>query len=152
MLRNRTSTATGRALPNSSELLCALSGQRLHGRVGQWSRDLVQLHRTRRENPNSAAVIDCLRCELVANINAWTTWRLSGPHGDELADIGLGDVIDRIAAAADRAFHLLMTDDLSGERMHTAWTRLAELDIAYADMVRQVDDGRWCLSPRAKRR
>jgi hypothetical protein len=106
----------------------------------------------RRENPPSAAVIDCLRAELIANINAWTTRQLSGPIRAGHPEANLGDVIDRIAATADQAFHLLMTDDPAGERMHTTWTRLAELSIAYADLVRQAADGRWCLSPDAKRR
>ncbi|MEV6135802.1 hypothetical protein AB0L63_07000 [Nocardia sp. NPDC051990] len=67
-------------------------------------------------------------------------------------DAELGDIIDRIAAAADRAFHLLMTVDLTGEHMHVASTRLAELRIAYGDLVREAEEGRWCLSPNTRRR
>ncbi|MFQ6396443.1 hypothetical protein ACLMAJ_23590 [Nocardia sp. KC 131] len=106
----------------------------------------------RREHPQSAAVIDCLRAELVAKINGWTMEQLSGPISEGRLDANLGDVIDRIAATADQAFHLLMTDDPAGERMHTTWTLLAELSIAYGDLVREAADGRWCLYPHAKRR
>ncbi|WP_433195488.1 hypothetical protein ACQP1G_41530 [Nocardia sp. CA-107356] len=141
----------GSALPSTSELLCAMSGQQVRGHVCGWSRDLVRLHRIRRERPQSIAVIDCLRTELVANINAWATEHLPVRSADRL-DTRLGDTIDRIAATADHAFHLLMTDDLSGEHMQVAWRRLAELAIAYGDLVRQAEDGRWCLSPDTRRR
>ncbi|MFX0580569.1 hypothetical protein [Nocardia nepalensis] len=154
MVRSRATvvgTTADSALPSTSELLCALSGQQVRGHVCQWSHDLVRLHRVRRERPRFTAVIDCLRIELVANINAWATEHLPGRSRDRL-DTQLGDTIDRIAATADRAFHLLMTDDLSGEDMHVAWTRLAELSIAYSDLVRQAENGRWCLSPHTRRR
>ncbi|WP_433680927.1 DUF4254 domain-containing protein [Nocardia sp. CA-119907] len=144
-------TTAGAALPSKSELLCAMSGQQVRGHVCQWSRELVRLHRIRRERPQSTAVIDCLRIELVANINAWATEHLPRRSAD-LLDTQLGDTIDRIAATADRAFHLLMTEDLSGEHMHVAWRRLAELATAYGDLVRQAEDGRWCLSPHTRRR
>ena len=144
-------TNVGSALPSTSELLCALSGKQVRGHVCRWSRDLVRLHRIRREHPRCAAVIDCLRLELVANINTWATEHLTLRTADR-HDAELGDIIDRIAATADRAFHLLMTDDLTGEHMHAAWTRLAELSIAYGDLVREAEDGRWCLSPSTRHR
>ncbi|MEV5837440.1 hypothetical protein [Nocardia sp. NPDC052112] len=89
--------------------------------------------------------------ELVANINTWATEHLT-LHTGNRRDAELGDIIDRIAATADRAFHLLLTGDLTGEHMHVAWTRLAELSNAYGDLVRAAEDGRWCLSPNTKRR
>ncbi|MEV4124638.1 hypothetical protein [Nocardia sp. NPDC049707] len=144
-------TYTGSALPSTSELLCALSGKQVRGHVCRWSHDLVRLHRITREHPEQAAVIDCIRTELVANINTWATEHLT-LGTDSRRDAELGDIIDRIAAAADRAFHLLMTDDLTGEHMHVAWTRLAELRIAYSDLVREAEDGRWRLSPSTRRR
>jgi hypothetical protein len=49
---------------------------------------------------------------------------------------------------AEEAFHLLMNDDPGGERMHAAWTRLAELEIDYTDLVRAVGDGRRRLPPK----
>ncbi|MEV4236781.1 MULTISPECIES: DUF4254 domain-containing protein [unclassified Nocardia] len=144
-------TNAGSALPSTSELLCALSGKQVRGHVCRWSRDLVRLHRIRREHPQRAAVIDCLRVELVANINTWATEHLT-LRTDDHRDAALGDIIDRIAATADHAFHLLMTDDLTGERMHVTWTRLAELSNAYSDLVREAEHGRWCLSPNTRRR
>ncbi|WP_329415641.1 hypothetical protein OG563_23030 [Nocardia vinacea] len=89
--------------------------------------------------------------ELVANINIWATEHLT-LRSDSHRDAALGDIIDRIAATADHAFHLLMTGDLTGEHMHVAWTRLAELSITYGDLVREAEDGRWCLSPYTRRR
>ncbi|WP_433713537.1 hypothetical protein ACQP2U_04505 [Nocardia sp. CA-084685] len=144
-------TNVGSALPSTSELLCALSGKQVRGHVCRWSRDLVRLHRIRREHPQRAAVIDCLRVELVANINTWATEHLT-LRPDNRRDAALGDIIDRIAASADHAFHLLMTGDLTGEHMHVAWTRLAELSNAYGDLVREAEHGRWCLSPNTRRR
>ncbi len=89
--------------------------------------------------------------ELVANINTWATEHLT-LRTDNRRDTELGDIIDRIAATADRAFHLLMTGDLTGEHMHVVWTQLAELSNAYSDLVREAEDGRWCLSPDARHR
>lgn len=141
----------GSTLPSTSELLCALSGKQVRGHVCRWSRDLVRLHRIRREHPERTSIIDCFRTELVANINAWATEQLT-LRSDNRRDAELGDIIDRIAATADCAFHLLMTDDLTGEHMHLACTRLAELSIVYGDLVREAEDGRWCLSPNTRRR
>ncbi|WP_062983113.1 hypothetical protein [Nocardia anaemiae] len=89
--------------------------------------------------------------ELVANINTWATEHLTLRTTDQRG-AALGDIIDRIAATADRAFHLLMTGDLTGEHMHVAWTRLAELSNAYGDLVREAEDGRWCLSANTRNR
>ncbi|MFC9897685.1 hypothetical protein ACFVMC_28685 [Nocardia sp. NPDC127579] len=85
------------------------------------------------------------RGELVTRINGWASRHRRPTAGAIEHEESLGDVIDRIAVVADRAFHLLMTDDPSGELMHAAWTRLAEEEVAYGDLVRAVADGRRSL-------
>lgn len=136
------------ALPSPSTLLCALGGQHARGPVSRWARELAELHRRRREVPGRLVEIDGHRAELVDRINTWAAVHLpSAAPGVRLHEASLGEVIDRMAAVAERAFHLLMHDDPGGERMHAAWTRLAELEIAYADLVREVGDGRRRLPP-----
>ncbi|WP_330232257.1 hypothetical protein OHA40_07035 [Nocardia sp. NBC_00508] len=136
------------ALPSPSTLLCALGGQHVHGPVSRWARELTVLHRRRREGAGRLVEIDGRRAELADRINTWATLHLpSAAVGVRLHEASLGEVIDRMAAVAERAFHLLMHDDPGGERMHAAWTRLAELEIAYAELVREVGDGRRGLPP-----
>ncbi|MGK8525132.1 hypothetical protein ACRS6B_27985 [Nocardia asteroides] len=130
------------ALPSPSSLLCALGGYHVHGPVSRWARELTELYRRRREDPASLAEIDERRAELRNRLDTWTALRLPGAVPRE---VGLGEMIDRMAAVAEEAFHLLMHDDPGGERMHAAWTRLAEWEIAYAELVRAVGDGRRIL-------
>ncbi|WP_067474011.1 DUF4254 domain-containing protein [Nocardia amamiensis] len=135
-------------LPSPSMLLCALGGQHVHGPVCRWASELAELHRRRREVPGRLVEIDGHRAELVERINTWAAVQLpSAAPGVRLHEASLGEVIDGMAVVAERAFHLLMHDDPGGERMHAAWTRLAELEIAYADLVREVGDGRRRLPP-----
>ncbi|WP_280303217.1 DUF4254 domain-containing protein [Nocardia abscessus] len=139
----------GSVLPSPSSLLCALGGQHVQGPVSRWARELTELHRRRREDAESSAEIDGRRAEVVDRIDTWATLHLpSATTAARLHDASLGEVIDRMAAVAEKAFHLLMHDDLGGERMHAAWTRLAELEIAYADLVHAVTDGRRRLPPK----
>ncbi|MGQ4599607.1 DUF4254 domain-containing protein [Nocardia sp. R6R-6] len=139
---------TGSVLPSPSTLLCALGGQHVHGLVSGWAQELTELHRCRREGIRQPTEIDARRVELVDRINTWALVHLPSAAADvRLHDASLGEVIDRIAAVAEQAFHLLMHDDPGGERMHTAWTRLAELEIAYAELVCEVGDGRRRLPP-----
>jgi hypothetical protein len=35
-----------------------------------------------------------------------------------------------------------MTDDVTSDRMHAAWTRLAELELGYADLLGDIRSGR----------
>ncbi|WP_280468841.1 DUF4254 domain-containing protein [Nocardia cyriacigeorgica] len=142
------STAVGR-LPNASELLCALGGRNLHGRLCHLAHDLADLHALTYSRPSTDGSATKRRDELIADINAWAAVHLPLPAvGARAHRETLGDTIDRIAAVAARAFHLLMTDDPAGIRVHTAWTRLAELELAYGDLVRELDDGRRYLPRR----
>ncbi|MGK8508750.1 DUF4254 domain-containing protein [Nocardia asiatica] len=131
------------ALPSPSSLLCALGGQHVQGPVSRWARELTELHRRHREDAHRAAEIDAQRAEVVDRIDTWASLHLPrAPRGARLHEASLGEVIDRMAAVAEKAFYLLMHDDPGGERMHAAWTRLAELEIAYADLASAVEDGR----------
>ncbi|WP_328394515.1 hypothetical protein [Nocardia sp. NBC_00416] len=87
------------------------------------------------------------RRQLIAEINAWGSQHLPAPvAGARVHERSLGELIDTIAAGAARAFHLLRHDDPAGERMHTEWTRLAELEIAYRDLLLDIETGR-CRLP-----
>lgn len=131
------------ALPSPSALLCALGGQHVQGPVSRWARELTELHRQGRDDARDEVVIRRRRAELVDRIDTWATLHLPrAAPGVRLHDASLGEVIDGMAAVAEEAFYLLMNDDPGGERMHAAWTRLAELEIAYTDLVRAVEDGR----------
>ncbi|MET8779477.1 hypothetical protein ABZV58_31140 [Nocardia sp. NPDC004654] len=47
-------------------------------------------------------------------------------------------MIDRLAEAQVRAYHLLMTVDPADPRVHAAWYRLAELVDGYTDLITEV--------------
>ncbi|MER7450832.1 DUF4254 domain-containing protein [Nocardia beijingensis] len=133
----------GSALPSPSALLCALGGQHVDGPVSRWARELTELHRQCREDARETAETRRRRTELIDRIDTWAALHL--PSADPAVRVhheSLGEMIDRMAAVAEEAFHLLMHDDPGGERMHAAWTRLAELEIAYTDLVRAIGDGR----------
>ncbi|QIS11873.1 DUF4254 domain-containing protein [Nocardia arthritidis] len=127
-------------LPSKDELLAALRGHYLQGPLCVQAYGLSELHRLRRVEPTRAAEIDCFRSELVAEIDDWVGSQVApGARGWPES---LGAMFDRMAAASDHAFNLLMTIDPGSPRMHAAWTRLAELEIAYGELVAAVQDGR----------
>jgi hypothetical protein len=114
----------------------------VEGPVSRWARELTELH-GRRRKVGRRVEIEERRAELVDRINTWATLHLPcAAPGARLHDSSLGEMIDRMAAVAEQAFHLLMHDDPGGERVHAAWTRLAEWEIAYADLAGAVGDGR----------
>uniref|UniRef100_UPI002453AFFE DUF4254 domain-containing protein n=1 Tax=Nocardia wallacei TaxID=480035 RepID=UPI002453AFFE len=83
------------------------------------------------------------RRRIVAEIDSWADLNLARSAVGARAHIEtLGQTIDHIAAAAATAFHVLNTDDPAGILMHRHWTRLAELEVAYGDLVRDIRDGR----------
>ncbi|WP_157171154.1 DUF4254 domain-containing protein [Nocardia araoensis] len=130
-------------MPSPSALLCALGGQHVQGPVSRWARELTELHRQCREDAREPDEARRRRAELVDRIDTWAALHLPcADPGVRVHDTSLGEMIDRMAAVAEEAFHLLMHDDPGGERMHAAWTRLAELEIAYADLVSAIGDGR----------
>ncbi|MGW5516810.1 DUF4254 domain-containing protein [Nocardia africana] len=130
-------------LPTPSDLLCALMGQCVTGTLTNLAYTLAGAHRDKRRHPHRAEQLRLHRVALIAEIDAWTMRSLPSPAvGARPNPNTLGQTVDRIAAVAARAFDLLMTDDPSGDRLHAQWTRLAELEVAYGDLVRDLRDGR----------
>lgn len=135
--------AAGEAhLPSATELLCALGGRNSPGYVCGLAAELAESYR-----PGS--VLSAVRRrELIAELNDWGRRYLPPPAaGARVHEQSLGELIDVMAVGAARAFHLLMHDDPASERMHAEWTRLAELKIAYRDLVHDIEIGRCCLPP-----
>ncbi|RJO73547.1 DUF4254 domain-containing protein [Nocardia panacis] len=128
------------ALPTNDELLTALRGHYLHGPLCVQAFGLAELHRLRRVDPDRAGKIDDFRGELVGEIDGWIARHLAQSAGARLHPETLGTVIDRVAAAADHAFALLAIDP-GTPRMHAAWARLAELEIAYGELVTAIGAG-----------
>ncbi|ATL67236.1 hypothetical protein [Nocardia terpenica] len=124
-------------------MLLALFGHQTDDVICGHAQDLVDLHRKRREQPERAAEFDCGRAESVAAINRRATGSSPRPHpAVDTHSETLGSLIDRTAAATERAIRLLATTGPSTVRMHEAWTRLAELEIAYGDLVAKLTDDR----------
>ncbi|WP_169816369.1 DUF4254 domain-containing protein [Nocardia miyunensis] len=108
---------------------------------------MTELHRQIQLHPDRANQSRSRRARLIADVDAWTFRNLPSPAvGARRHEQTLGEIIDRMAAAAARAFELLMADSPTGARMHTQWTRLAELEIGYSDLARDLRDGR-CYLP-----
>jgi Protein of unknown function (DUF4254) len=130
-------------LPAPSALLCALMGQCATDTLTNLAYTLAGVHRDAHRHPHQAKQLRLRRVALIAEIDAWTVRSLPNPAvGARPNPNTLGQTVDRIAAVAARAFELLMTDDPAGDRLHAQWTRLAELEVAYGDLVRDLRDGR----------
>ncbi|MBF6253954.1 hypothetical protein IU414_18120 [Nocardia farcinica] len=121
-------------LPARDRLLIALCrGLDDTDPICSWARELVQLHGARRESSARAAECDCRRTELIARINDLTNTvepllAITYPQT-------IGVLIDRMAVAAEQAMHQLAASGARSERMHQAWTQLAELELEYSDLV-----------------
>jgi hypothetical protein len=141
---NSTVTAV---LPSASELLCALNGQYLDGVLCRSAYGLTAIHSLTHMDSQQDDRLSHYRARLITHIDIWTVCNLPGPvHGARRHVQSLGVTIDGIAAVAARAFHLLMTDDPAGDLMHAERTRLAELEVSYGDLVRDLRAGR-CYLP-----
>ncbi|MBB5917624.1 hypothetical protein BJY24_006536 [Nocardia transvalensis] len=137
-------------LPSASELLCAMHGQHVCGALCHLAHELADVHRRMRAGlrPDLAHH----RATLIVSIDDWAASHLPAPAcGARVHTETLGQTIDHIASAAARAFHILMTDDPAGTLMHAEWTHLAELEIAYSDLARDIESGRRCLPPATTR-
>ncbi|MGW5384173.1 hypothetical protein [Nocardia sp. NPDC003963] len=131
-------------LPSPTELLYAVGGRKAEGQVCGLASALSELYRL--ESGSDGNRSQSRRRTLIAEINAWSSEYLPAPTaGIRVYERTLGELIDVIAAGAARAFHLLRHDDPSGELMHAEWTRLAELQIVYRDLVHDIETGRCCL-------
>ncbi|WP_199742721.1 DUF4254 domain-containing protein [Nocardia stercoris] len=126
-------------LPDWHQLVAAFGG---HGRdrpedhpVVRAARMLAQLHRDRRELPHRRAEIDSRRAALIAAVNHCThSDRAVGPESP-------GAFLDRMAAAQVYANLLLhTTTDISDQRVHDAWHRLAALADGWTDLIAGITD------------
>ncbi|WP_051498989.1 DUF4254 domain-containing protein [Nocardia sp. BMG51109] len=141
-------------LPDWHELLAAFCGHLGdkpddHPMV-RWARALAELHLRRHREPAHASEIDCGRAELVAVIDGWVSERVHSPQARRgLYPESLGGAIDRLAAAQVHANRLLHScADISDERVHNAWHRLATLADDWTDLVAEVLHGQ----PRVRQR
>ncbi|MEU2140524.1 hypothetical protein ABZ496_25805 [Nocardia rhamnosiphila] len=131
-------------LPTATELLYAVGGRRADGPVCSLASALSESYRL--EAGLAGIRLQSRRRTLIAEIDAWSSRHLPAPTaGIRVYERTLGELIDVIAAGAARAFHLLRHDDPAGELMHFEWTRLAELQLIYRDLVHDVETGRCCL-------
>ncbi|MET8795682.1 hypothetical protein ABZV91_04355 [Nocardia sp. NPDC004568] len=131
-------------LPTATELLYAVGGRRAEGTVCGLASALSESYRL--EAGLAGIRLQSRRRTLIAEIDAWSARHLPAPSpGSRVYECTLGELIDVIAAGAARAFHLLRHGDPSGELMHFEWTRLAELQLIYRDLVHDVESGRCCL-------
>lgn len=134
-------------LPSKDELLAALRGHYLQGPLCPEAHALTELHRARRRCPARSAEYDRYRADLVAGIDRWVRRRLPAPHaGARPHDETVGALLDRMAAASERAFDLLMTIDPGSDEMHAAWTALAEQEIRYGELAEALERG-WLTLP-----
>lgn len=126
-------------LPDWHELLAAFCGhigdQPDDHPITRWARALAELHLARREHPLHVAEIDGRRNELVAHIDDWVAAHTARRPRSQ----SLGAVVDGMAAAQVRATHLLRSvDDVTDDRVHSAWFQLASMADGWTDLVEQV--------------
>ncbi|MFC8531272.1 DUF4254 domain-containing protein [Nocardia sp. NPDC057227] len=134
-------------LPSKDELLAALRGHYLAGPLCREAHAIAELHRARRRLPARAAEFDRDRADLVRRIDGWARRNLPAPRAEARCHPDpLGAVIDRMAAASERAFDLLMTIDPGSDEMHAAWTTLAEQEIGYGELAAALESG-WLALP-----
>ncbi|MBF6215878.1 hypothetical protein IU487_33305 [Nocardia puris] len=121
-------------LPARNRLLIALCrGLDDSDPICSWARELVRLHGTRTESPALAAECDCRRSEFITRINELIT--AVEPLLAITYPPTIGVLIVRMAAAAEQAMRQLVASGARSERMHQAWTQLAELELEYSDLV-----------------
>ncbi|MEC3957043.1 DUF4254 domain-containing protein [Nocardia sp. CDC153] len=97
--------------------------------------ELASLHEARdAAAPEAMHEIDCARVQLIRDIDRWTAHELPRPFAAAaLHTETLGMVVDRLARFSVDAHTALETGDTECG-LHRAWTRLAELSLAYAEL------------------
>ncbi|PXX61613.1 uncharacterized protein DUF4254 [Nocardia tenerifensis] len=108
--------------------------------VIQLARALAQLHHTRRAQPGRHPEIDRRRGELVCVIDEWVAKQVMPRRPNARTGETLGSTVDRMAAAQILADHLLMTaENVPEQRVHAAWSRLAELANQWTDLAHDIE-------------
>ncbi len=130
--------------PTDDELLIAIQGLHIGmHRLCQLAHELGKLHGQLLPAlpgiSQLSAEMRSRRIELMDAIDSWVTQRLPVPHPRaSLHTETIGPVIDRMVQAQVRACHLLMTLKVTDDRIHAAWTRLAELADGYTDLTTDI--------------
>lgn len=123
-------------LPSKDLLLdaCAGSVGVVHPLL-QAAYELASLHEARHGAAAGELLgIDCARLRLIHDIDRWTARSLPRPFAAAaLHTETLGMVVDRLAEFSVAARSTLSAADPECRRHH-AWTRLADLSLAYADL------------------
>ncbi|MEU5758771.1 DUF4254 domain-containing protein [Nocardia sp. NPDC047648] len=129
-------------LPTRSELLRACrEGTPPPGHpVLLRARTLAELH-MRRLREGEVRDIDERRTRLIRDVDRWVEVRLPAARGGAyLHTESVGSVVDRLARLSACAY-AAMADDQEWD-LWFAWERLAELAIAYEDLVTELSRGR----------
>ncbi|WP_063050713.1 DUF4254 domain-containing protein [Nocardia arthritidis] len=129
-------------LPTRSELLRACrEGAPPPGHpVLLRARALAELH-TRRLREEEVCDIDERRARLIRDVDRWVEVRLPAARGGAyLHTESVGSVVDRLARLSACAYAAMAADQ--GWDLWFAWERLAELAIAYEDLVTELSRGR----------
>ncbi|MGW4535402.1 DUF4254 domain-containing protein [Nocardia sp. NPDC004340] len=123
-------------LPSKDLLLNACAGTvTLANPLLQAAYELAGLHEARHAATlDELPGIDCARARLIHDIDSWAARELPRPlAAAALHTETLGMVVDRLARFSVAARTALAASD-SECGSHQAWTRLAELSLAYADL------------------
>jgi uncharacterized protein DUF4254 len=126
-------------LPNKEHVLhaCRTQPSAQHPLL-EHAHQLAELHAQRRHSP-LLTEIDSHRGQLIHAINHWAATISPQPHGGALMHTEtLGSVVDRIALLYTHAHEILTT---TGDDMHIAWARLADLAIGYEDLAYELSAG-----------
>ncbi|MFG3614904.1 DUF4254 domain-containing protein [Nocardia sp. NPDC047654] len=129
-------------LPTRSELLraCRAGAPPPEHPVLLRARTLAELH-MRRLREGEVGDIDERRTRLIRDVDRWVEVRLPAARGGAyLHTESVGSVVDRLARLSACAY-AAMADD-QGWDLWFAWERLAELAIAYEDLVTELSRGR----------
>lgn len=126
------------SFPSGEELLAAIRGHHVGPHpLTRLASELGYLHRSHRGQQHAPTC--WRRTAVTAAIDLWVTAHLPTPRPRAaLHTETLGTTVDRLAAAQVHAYHLLMTLPPADPQVHAAWSRLAELVNAYADLTTEV--------------
>lgn len=135
-------------LPTARELHLALCTHFHAERLGDRARALRDAYHRLRLDPDDVDSFACQRAQLIREMVDYLTKRLEPvDHEKSPRAQAFAEIIDCMAAAADRAFHLLETVGAADPRTHGVWTQLARLELGYSDLVGQISGGYHALSP-----
>ncbi|WP_330251435.1 DUF4254 domain-containing protein [Nocardia sp. NBC_00565] len=128
------------SFPSGEELLSAIRGHHVGQHpLDEYAHELGSMYTDLLAQPELEELSQVGTASFVGVIDEWVAARLPQPRpGAALHTEGIGAVIDRMAAALIHAYHLLMTLDPAGPRVHAAWSHLAELVDAYTDLTTEV--------------